>query len=91
MQYYYTKAPLIHHQNNMIDLIPFLLLICLFIILDTSYSRYFNFINLTYHHKSENKDKDNKIFITGRLIDKMKSDDDYNIIITNEMKVLDKT
>ena len=56
-------------------------------LINTKYS----FINLTYHHKSENKDKYNKIFISGRLIDKMKSDDDYNIIITNEMKVLDKT
>jgi len=56
-------------------------------LINTKYS----FINLTYHHKSENKDKAIDIFISGRLIDKMKSKDDYNIIITNEMKVLDDT
>jgi hypothetical protein len=54
-------------------------------LINTKYS----FINLTYHHKSENKDKDNEIFISGRLIDKIKSNDAYNIIITNEMKVLE--
>ena len=52
-------------------------------LINTKYS----FVNLTYHHKSDNKEID--IFISGRLIDKIKSNDDYNIIITNEMKVLD--
>jgi len=49
----------------------------------------YSFINLTYCHKSKNKNKEIDIFISGRIIDKMKSTDDYNIIITNEMKLLE--
>ena len=55
---------------------------------DYFYDNKISFINLIYNNIIHKNNEESNIFMRGRLINKKKSLDNYNIIITNEFKII---